>query len=300
MQDSGAPPIESQGYVSPVQSTVQTQPPTQFPPQQQQAKQYQPQEYQPEQYQPQQYQPQPVQTYQPQPPQQVQTYQPQPPQAYALPEQTHPSQPSQPTAYFYDPATTSNLGLQPQAQQQATFTPDERHGSTYGDWMASAAGGAVLGAGAVGAGEYWHDKRQQAEQLPQDTQKDEALPEAVEPSAAPIPLRNPARAPDGATDEPTPGPTGPTSRFSATTMGSEFPTSVASYQQEKSEGSGLEGSDGDDAATTPAHTAYDTNPDGSVNARRTGHIFPSVIRHDTSTSISNLHVPGEYPRGSAA
>jgi len=289
VQDSGAPPVDSQAYVSPVQGTVQMQPPMQFP-QQQEAKQYQPEQYQP----------QPVQTCQSQLPQQVQTYQPRPPQQYALSAQAYPSQPSQSTIYSYDPATTSDLDLQPQAQQKSTFTPAERHGSAYGDWMALAAGGAVLEAGAFGAGEYWHNKRQQAEQLPQDTHKDEALPEAVEPAAAPIPLRNPTRTLDGATDESAPGSTGPASRFSASTTGSEFPTGAASSQQEKSEGSGLEGGSGADAATAPAHTAYDTNSDGSVNARRIGRIFPSVIRHDTSTSISNLHVPGEYLRGSAA
>jgi len=275
MQDSGAPPVESQGYVSPVQSTVQTQPPMPFPPQQQQ-----------------QYQPQPTQMYQTEPPQPVQTYQPQPPQQYTSPAEAYPSQPTQPTTYSYDPATTSNLGLQP--QQQSAFPPTDRHASNYGGWMGPAAGGAILGAGAVGAGDYWHNKRQQAEQLPQDTQQDEALPEAVEPAAAPIPLRNPARTLDGGTDEAAPE---PTSRFSATTVGSEFPTS-SSAQQEKSQG--LESGGGSSGDTAPAHTAYDTNPDGSVNARRTGHIFPSVIRHDTSTSVSNLHVPGEYPRGSAA
>lgn len=43
-------------------------------------------------------------------------------------------------------------------------------------------------------------------------------------------------------------------------------------------------------------TAYDTNPDGSQNAHFTGRIFPAIIRHDTDISVSNLHVPGEYPK----
>jgi len=43
-------------------------------------------------------------------------------------------------------------------------------------------------------------------------------------------------------------------------------------------------------------TAYDTNPDGSQNAHFTGRIFPAVIRHNTDVSVSNLHVPGEYPK----
>lgn len=31
-------------------------------------------------------------------------------------------------------------------------------------------------------------------------------------------------------------------------------------------------------------------------ARETGHIFPSVVRHDTNMSVSRLHVPGEFPK----
>jgi hypothetical protein len=34
-------------------------------------------------------------------------------------------------------------------------------------------------------------------------------------------------------------------------------------------------------------------------AHETGHIFPKVIRHDTDISVSQLHVPGEFPDRSA-
>lgn len=47
-----------------------------------------------------------------------------------------------------------------------------------------------------------------------------------------------------------------------------------------------------------AKTANDAVP-GDSHAHQTHHIFPSVIRHDTSTSVSQLHVPGEFPASRA-
>lgn len=51
------------------------------------------------------------------------------------------------------------------------------------------------------------------------------------------------------------------------------------------------------ASVDTVHTESDTMlEDGpSRGLHKTGHMFPSVLRHDTSTSISQLHVPGEFP-----
>lgn len=53
----------------------------------------------------------------------------------------------------------------------------------------------------------------------------------------------------------------------------------------------------------PATTADATNPENlggleSEGAHETGKIFPTVIRHDTEMSISQLHVPGKFPKQS--
>lgn len=49
------------------------------------------------------------------------------------------------------------------------------------------------------------------------------------------------------------------------------------------------------ANTASAEPATMSEDGPSRGVHRTGHMFPSVLRHDTSTSISQLHVPGEFP-----
>lgn len=44
-------------------------------------------------------------------------------------------------------------------------------------------------------------------------------------------------------------------------------------------------------SASPASTLSGREREG---AHETGHIFPSVVRHDTDMSVSKLHVPGEY------
>jgi hypothetical protein len=53
-------------------------------------------------------------------------------------------------------------------------------------------------------------------------------------------------------------------------------------------------------ATTAATTAATRTDEGlggneRQGAHETGELFPRVIRHDTSLSVSALHVPGEFP-----
>jgi hypothetical protein len=61
--------------------------------------------------------------------------------------------------------------------------------------------------------------------------------------------------------------------------------------------SGIEASTASTSATSGAATGS-TGLGGleAEGARETGVIFPKVIRHNTAMSVSELHVPGEYPK----
>ena len=54
------------------------------------------------------------------------------------------------------------------------------------------------------------------------------------------------------------------------------------------------------ASTNTTHGATTADLGGleSEGAHETGRIFPKVIRHDTDMSISQLHVPGKFPKQS--
>lgn len=60
-------------------------------------------------------------------------------------------------------------------------------------------------------------------------------------------------------------------------------------------------SNGTDAVTTGGGTSQ-TEPSNATatlnadNGQRTDDPFPSMNRRDTDMSVSNLHIPGEYPR----
>jgi len=164
--------------------------------------------------------------------------------------------------------------------------------------MDPVAGGVALGAGAVRAEEYWHNKRQQAEQNQDlsdqaDTEKSVVAPqqEQQQVSTRTIVPSDTDRTVSNASQSVMTDSTVPTSISGS----GDAPIAVASIPISTRPTTLLS----EDMLTKEIHTAYDTNPDGSVNARPTGEIFPTVLRHDTDTSISALHVPGEYPRAAA-
>lgn len=199
-----------------------------------------------------------------------------------------------------------------------------RHDSNYHDWMAPAGagvGGAAVGAaGALGAEHYWRKKKEEAEvrnaaspganavsgidmadhansptasagvlPLPPTSSHGPADPapnSPVEPILAPPVVMGSLNAPAAASTA-----TGPPSVLSDSTAATELTDSPVTSKF------GLV----DGVATGPGvgHTAYDTNPDGTVNAKQTGRVWP-ILRHNTDVSVSNLHVPGEFPRGSGS
>ena len=137
-----------------------------------------------------------------------------------------------------------------------------RHESSYGDWMAPAAGGAAVGA--LGAGAYQRHQQQQQQQQ----QQYDAIPEVSSKGLGSNAAANDFVYPAGTavSTEPSPVPTQSTA-----------PTSVFGSDGTKSTTEGLGGLE-------------------NKGARSTGHIFPSVVRHNTDMSVSNLHIPGEFPK----
>jgi len=150
----------------------------------------------------------------------------------------------------YQPIETQPAPAQPQVS---------RHESSYGDWMAPAAGGAAVGA--LGAGAYQrHQQQQQFDAITEVSSKglgsNTAANDFVYPAGTAV------------STEPSPAPTqstAPTSVFGSDSYGTKSTTE------------GLGGLE-------------------NKGARSTGHIFPSVVRHNTDMSVSKLHIPGEFPK----
>ena len=150
-------------------------------------------------------------------------------------------------------------------QPAGQLDPSADHNSQYGDWMAPAAAGvagAGLGVAAVGA--YEHQKQDVA--VPPTDELPPEVPEKSERRSS-IP-----------SDE------------NVVAFGT---TSTATNAQTAT--------DGHVDTATPMATVTPTAADSlggmeREGAHETGAIFPKVVRHDTEMSVSQLHVPGEYPK----
>jgi hypothetical protein len=171
----------------------------------------------------------------------------------------NPSQEQNHTTYLS--STVANQAP-PQAAKSSDKIPIERHESTYGEWMAPAAGGAA--AGALSAEAYHrHDAQEQA------APPSEAFAQAPQPNQtfnSDLPIFAPV-------------PSGSAS-LTNSTLPSSFPSSANDEKQ-----SFLVG-------TEVAPAAISSKP------QETGQVFPGVTRQNTDFSVSDLHVPGEYPKKS--
>jgi hypothetical protein len=161
----------------------------------------------------------------------------------------------------------------------------DRHDSNYQSWMAPAAGGAAVGAGAVGAEEYWRNKRQaaagelqsQAEQ--QDTDETHA---AFQPTTNT--LTDPSERTMSEPNSTMTASTAPTSTFSDIPIVTAVP--ISSLTNTKP--SELDGTPVQEPTTA---TASETSP-----AIAGGAAPGALSRSNTDFTISNLHIPGEYPK----
>jgi hypothetical protein len=228
----------------------------------------------------------------------------------------------QPAPTYQQPASTS--------QQPATINPSENQ---HANWIAPAAAG--LGAGAAGTAAYNHynQDRELEKQQPQQEQKPTIASNNVASNTAPTsgatttpfvapvapPPRHPTSSPFNSIDtalETTPPGTGlpgsvdnpPLATVSPSSVDNPPPATVTSggtyliYPAET--GTGLASSS---ASSVTSQSSSPTSPitglaqGNSVlgghearGAHETGR-FPKVVRHDTDISVSQLHVPGEFP-----
>jgi hypothetical protein len=163
--------------------------------------------------------------------------------------------------------------IQPIQPPQA-YNPEQplgRHGSTYGDWMAPAAGGAAVGA--LGAGAYAHHQ-QQAQENPQLQPAFDEATQTDLPTPQPVPARHP--------------------EHTASLTNPAFAPIPAASEREP-----------DSLATTPSavHQPFLGGPEtvlpAPVSAQAVGSgasVHPGINRNNTDFSVSELHVPGEYPK----
>lgn len=178
---------------------------------------------------------------------------------------------------------TTPYRTEPEQPQQQSFLgeqPAEAYAAppaevTKSDeWVASAAG-ALAGAGVVGAAAVGYDQyEQRQEPVPAESAQ------AVEaPESYPV-VDNTAVADYGSsTIQPTAGVVQPTAESSSIAGTTILPSRSAESTTDTM------------AATSPPLGGLEAE-----GARETGAFFPRVVRHGTDMSISQLHVPGEYPK----
>ena len=204
--------------------------------------------------------------------QEPQTYAPTQTQDYGYQPQSAYQQPSQPSYQQPIPQQPAPAPVQQQqpfldgssAPQPAQPGPPPRVNSMYGDWMAPAAGAAAgAGAGLMGA-EYWRNQRNKA------AARDEAAEPGVSAAEPMAPQERELKPADVS------NPTDVDVNGGVVQPSTSTSTSVPLTAVPTTGDSGLGGLE-------------------SKGARETGR-FPTVVRHDTSVSISALHVPGEYPK----
>ena len=226
-------------------------------------------------------------------------------QSFFLPGQQHLSQ--QPASVYQQAEH-----IQPAQPNPSNY---ERNQSSYSDWVATAAVG--VGAGAAGAAAYNHYNHDDKADLQRQAATEAALvddggveaarvnnvPSATEsaPFGAPRDAQSaPIITPVGnsTTSAPVITPVGNGTTDTVNTKpdasqvaGNDPNTTYLSYASNTS-GSGIAGSSDISAP----------NLDGGLGgleargAHETGQMFPKVIRHDTDISVSQLHVPGEFPK----
>ena len=229
-------------------------------------------------------------------------------QSFFLPGQQHLSQ--QPASHYQQAEHT-----QPAQPNPTSYEPDQ---SSYSNWIAPAAVG--VGAGAAGAAAYNHYNHDDKSDLQRQAATEAALVDdgGVEATSSAAPANNlsstAGSAPFGATRDATSAPVitpvgnsttsapiitpvgnGTTDAVdnkpvASPVTGNDPSTTYLSYASNT--GSGIAGSSD---ITAPK---LDDGLGGleSRGAHETGQIFPKVIRHDTDISVSQLHVPGEFPK----
>lgn len=189
-----------------------------------------------------------------------------------------------------DVAAPQPVSGYPQAQQQPqeqSFLGREpaqpsgglaRHDSSYRDWMAPAAAGvAGAGAGAAGYAAY------------QNQEGDDSTPHQQDESAATRDAPHTYQ-PSGLAAVPTEGTPTKKEAYYVEDTPAQFSTSQPAPPASSSM---------PPPSSTSVVPPTSTTTLGGLEregAHETGAMFPKILRHDTDISVSNLHVPGKFPR----
>lgn len=201
---------------------------------------------------------------------------------------------------------------QSESSSKPSFPQPTRHDSKYGDWMAPAAGagGLAFGAGSVAA--YKHHQEQEKEkekerEAKRQIESEQALP--IEPTTA-----NPNQIASTLQQEPQQIETEP-SIYPTTTSTQPLPPNVA--WAPGSSGSVVEPDQIISRDETPTEVNPNNNPADTFSTQGLSPVTeqpspdptrdpaapikalanrPPLTSHDSVTTISDLHVPGEYPR----
>jgi hypothetical protein len=181
----------------------------------------------------------------------------------AAPAQAQPSASYQPT--------NQQLPVPPQPNQSADLAPIERHNSAYGDWMAPVAGGAA--AGGLAAAAYNQHEQHQDQEVQQEPLAAPSMSGAGNPDAVSTSNTSEMRV------DPTPANT-------AQEIHAPQPIPLV-------ERSFL---GNDEAAPAAASSGLSNGGPAVYDKEVQVQAFPAMNRHNTDISISDLHVPGEYPR----
>jgi hypothetical protein len=182
----------------------------------------------------------------------------------------------------------------PESQSLAPAAKPTRQNTNYGAWMAPAAAGA--GAGVLGSEAYQH---QQNKDLPSDNTRveEQQTPYEEERSRdltgghSTMPTSNEAATTNPSAFTSNNGISGATYTGTA-----PFPVLIPNSSNVPQSPEFVNYSSSTYGAETPRAESSDRL--GGLEregAHETGAFFPKVVRHDTDMSVSQLHVPGEFP-----
>jgi len=185
---------------------------------------------------------------------------------------------------LYSPTSAPNTHqpspnvYQPPLTQAPPVQQFERHDSTYGDWMAPAAGGVAAGAAAGAAGVEAYRHHQQNRDLENEqqplTKEINEVPQTNNISAIAAPVAAPVTT---AAQAPATLPVESEPNSLATTPATIHKSFLGLVE--------------------PVPTAVSTNiTNGGTVSTEMNQDSPGIRRQNTDFSVSDLHVPGEYPR----
>jgi hypothetical protein len=202
---------------------------------------------------------------------------------------------------------TSNVASNGAEPSHVANSPTERRDSTYGAWMAPVAG---VAAGAM-AGEAYHGNQAQQTEQPRELDQQFGAP-SLDKNGLPIDdltggtQAQPRDQPDPTVDDFTGGTQAVPMSYAASSQPTVHPATIIANQVRAPTDNDVTAPTGNDPSFLGEREAASAAPTGKtinggpvpvelVETAQT-QSFPSVHRTNTDISVSDLHVPGEFPK----